>query len=198
MTTRRQFIEGAIAAGAAVATVAPSIVKAFALDADMGSHLRLERVVFDERFANSSIFAEESRKRFVKTSAIDGSIHDLWYHDLYYRWRDDKSPIAGITDHRALFLLEMMAADAGMRVVHRVHHHELNGSYAHRIFGPLERRDGLAMQLSRAHTDWARSAADIAMSWPDSPTPVASEHSDILSAKLQTLDTKTLVSWIIR
>jgi hypothetical protein len=197
MATRRQFIEGAMAAGIATATI-PGVATALGLNADAGSCLRLERVVFDERFADARAFADQARRRCVETSAIDGSIHDLWYHDLYYRWRDEKSPIAGITDHRALFLLEMMAADAGMRVVHRVHHQESNGTYAHRVFGPLEQRDELSMRLSRARTDWARSAADIAMSWPDSPTPVASEHSDILSAKLQALDARALVSWVIR
>jgi hypothetical protein len=197
MTTRRQFIEGAMAAGIATAAV-PSFATTLGLNAHGGACLRLERVVFDERFADARAFADEARRRFVDTSAIDGSIHDLWYHDLYYRWRDEKSPIAGITDHRALFLLEMMAADAGMRVVHRIHHHESNGAYAHRIFGPLERRDELTARMSGIRGNWARHAADIVMSWPGSPTSMAPQHSNILNARLQALDARTLVSWIIR
>jgi hypothetical protein len=198
MTTRRQFIEGAIAAGAAVATVAPHIAQAFALDAGTGSYLRLERVVFDERFANANLFADEARKRFVNTSAINGSIHELWYNDLYYHWRDKQSPTAGITDVRSLFLLEMMAADAGMSVVHRVHHYESDGTYDHRVFGPLQRRDELTARMSGIQANWARHAADIVMSWPNTTTSIALQHSDVLSAKLQALDARTLVSWIIR
>ncbi len=198
MTTRRQFIEGTIAAGFSVAAVAPSIVKAFERDAGSGSHLRLNRVVFDERVANARVFAEEARKRFVKTSAINGSLHELWYNDLYYHWRDEKSPTAGITDARSLFLLEMMATDAGMRVVHRVHHCESDGTYVHRVFGPLQRRDELAARMSGMQTNWARHAADIVMSWPSSPTSIAPQRSNILSARLQALDARTLVSWIIR
>jgi hypothetical protein len=197
MTTRRQFIEGTLAAGIATATVT-GVATTLGLNADGGSYLRLERVVFDERFTDARAFAAVAQRRSVATSAIDGSIHDLWYHDLYYRWRDEKSPIAGITDHRALFLLEMMAADAGMRVVHRIHHHESKGAFAHRIFGPLERRDETLFRLSTARADWARRAADIVMSWPTSPTPVASGRSDILSSKLQALDARTLISWVIR
>jgi hypothetical protein len=103
-----------------------------------------------------------------------------------------------MTDYRALFLLEMMAADAGMRVVHRIHHHESNGTYAHRAFGPLERRDEVLIRLSDAQAEWARRAADIVMSWPNAPTPIASGRSDILSAKFQALDARTLISWVIR
>ena len=197
MTTRRQFIEGVVAAGIAAVPV-HAAATAPNWHSDGGSHLRLERVVFDEGFADARAFSEEARRRSVRTSAIDGSIHELWYHDLFYRWRDSQTPIAGMTDHRALFLLEMMAADVGMRVVHRVHHHESNGTYSHRIFGPLERRDEIMIWLSKARADWARCAADIVTSWPSSPTAINSGRSDILSARLQALDARTLISWIIR
>jgi len=197
MATRRRFIEGAMAAGVATAIV-PGVTMALGLNAGGGSYLRLERVVFDERFADARAFAEVARRRSVGTSAISGSIHDLWYRDLYYRWRDEKAPIAGMTDYRALFLLEMMAADASMRVVHRIHHQESNGTYAHRAFGPLERRDEVLTRLSNAHAQWARRAADIVLSWPSAPTPIASGRSDILSAGLQALDARMLISWVIR
>jgi hypothetical protein len=197
MTTRRQFIEGAVAAGTAAATV-PVVATAFELDAENESCLRLERVVFDERFAEARAFAEVARRRSVATSAINDSVHELWYRDLYYRWRDQKAPIAGITDHRTLFLLEMMAGDAGMRVVHRVHHQESKGAIAHRVFGPLRQRDGILMQLANAGAGWAQRAATIVMSWPEAATPTASAHSDILSAKVHALGARTLISWVIR
>jgi len=197
MTTRRQFIEGAVAAGTAVATI-PAVAMALGPYAERASCLRLERVIFDERFPEAHAFANVARKRSVATSAINDSVHELWYHDLYYRWRDQKAPVAGITDHRALFLLEMMAGDAGMRVVHRVHHLESNGSFTHRVFGPLAQRGEISSQLSAAGTDWARRAAAIVMSWPNLPTPTGSAHSDILTAAVQALDPRTLISWVIR
>jgi hypothetical protein len=196
MATRRRFIEGAVAAGIAAAT-GPGAATALGLETNGGSYLRLERVVYDQRFAAARAFAAVARRRSVRTSAISGSIHDLWYHDLYYRWSDADYPIAGITGHRALFLLEMMAADAGLRVVHRIHHHESNGTYAHRVFGPLERQDEVLTRLSNAHAGWARRAAEIVMSWPNSPTFSASGRSNILSARPQELDARTLISWVI-
>jgi hypothetical protein len=196
MTTRRQFIEDAFAAGIAAVPI-HAAATAPSWKTHGTSHLQLERIVFDEGFADACDFSEEARRRSSRTSAINGSIHDLWYHDLFYRWRDSQSPIAGMTDHRSLFLLEMMAADAGMRVVHRVHHHESNGIYSHRIFGPLERRDEIMIWLSKARADWARCAADIVTTWPSSPTAIDSKRSDILSARLQALDARTLISWII-
>lgn len=196
MTTRRHFIEGAVVAGIATAGVT-SVARALGFEAETSFRLRLERVVFDERFAAAHGFADQARRRSVRISPIGESVHDLWYDDLYYRWRDAKAPTAGITDHRALFLLEMMAGDAGMRVVHRVHHHESGGVLVHRPFGPLALRDGLSSQLSRAGADWARRAADIVTAWPSDATSTAPSLSNVLDAKSQPLDAHTLISWVI-
>ena len=62
-----------------------------------------------------------------------------------------------MTDHRALFLLEMMAADAGLRVDHRVHHHEAAGIHAPHVFGPVERRGELLARLFESGAGWART-----------------------------------------
>ena len=196
MTTRRRFIEGAMAAGVVAAGV-PRDATALGAASDNGEHVRLERVVFDERFVRARALAAEARRRSTRTSAIAGSIHALWYHDLSLRWREAQSPVAGMTDHRALFLLEMMAADVGMRVVHRVHHFEVSGTHAPRVFGPLERRAELLSLLQEPDADWVRSAAGIVMTWPKAPTPIASGRSDILRARHQAVDGQTLISWII-
>jgi hypothetical protein len=197
MTTRRQFMEGAIAAAASVAALAPGIAAAREPGNDAGSRLRLGCVVFDERFAGARDFGDEARKHSISTSAINGAVHDLWYDDLYYRWRDGRSPTAGMTDARTLFLLEMMATDARMRVVHRVHHIDTGGALAHHIYGPLQQRAGFAARLSGGPADWARRAARIAMAWPGSPAPAGNSGSDILGARGQALGGQTLVSWII-
>jgi len=197
MTTRRQFIEGAMATGIAAASV-PAGATALGLTGAGGSYLRLERVIFDERFADAIAFAAVARRQSVATSAVKGSIHDLWYQDLSCRWRDGKYPIAGITDFRALFLLEMMAGDVGLRVVYRAHHLESNGTRTHRVFGPAERRGAIRSRLSGAGADWARSAAGVALGWPEYPTNVAPGGSNVLSAGIQALGPGTLISWIIR
>jgi hypothetical protein len=197
MTTRRRFIEGAIATGLLAAAM-PRRATALVRRTDDAAHVRLERVVYDGRFADAHAFAQEARLQSVATSAIDGSVHDLWYDDLFHRWKSAKRPIAGMTDHRALLLLAMMAGDAGMRVVHRVHHHQAGGAHVPRVYGPTARRAEIMARLSAADTGWAQAAAGIVTSWPEAPTPVAANRSDILAARSQALDSATLVSWLIR
>ena len=200
MTTRRKFIGRAVAVGAATMTatmMSPAISAALGEDANIPARLTLERVLFDERFDAARLFAAEAESRGATTTAINGSIHDLWYTDLYHRWREGRSPIAGITDFRSLFLLEMMAADAGMKVVHRVHHHAGNGARSHRIFGPLARRVELQDRFSVAQDHWAQCAADIVTSWPAQSALSANHRSDIASAAMQQVDAETLISWII-
>jgi hypothetical protein len=173
------------------------VAAALALGAHDGAYLKIGRVVFDERFADARAFAAEARSLSATTSAINGPVHDLWYSDLCHRWGEGKYPVAGMTDHRALFLLEMMAADAGMRVVHRVHHVETGGTHVPRVFGPLERSEERRVRLSSADAGWARSAAGIVMSWPKSPAPIDAGRSDISKARGEAVDARTLVSWII-
>jgi hypothetical protein len=197
MTTRRQFIEGAIATAAGVAMLAPGIAAARQPAAQAASRLRLGRVVFDERFAAARDFGDEAHKRSIPTRAIHGGVHDLWYDDLYYRWRDQRAPTAGMTDARTLFLLEMMASDARMRVVHRIHHIDTGGALAHHIFGPLQQRGEWAARMSGGRADWARRAAGIVLAWPGSQPHTGNAGSDILAARGQALDGQTLVSWII-
>ena len=200
MTTRRSFIGTALAAGAATlsaAVIAPGIRSTPARGAGQSDGLPLERVLFDARFEASVHFAAAARSRSAKTSAIEDSVHDLWYTDLYHQWRERRSPIAGMTDFRTLFLLEMMAADAGMRVVHRIHHHRIGTAYSHDVFGPLAHRAELIGRMSGAHDTWAQEAAGIVTRWPNHLVTADARRSDILDAKRQELDLQTPISWII-
>jgi hypothetical protein len=81
-----------------------------------------QRAVFDERFAECRAFAAELRTAGVLTSAIRGDVAALWYGDLRAHLRENRSPVAGLTDRAALFCLEELARDVGMRVVVRVDH----------------------------------------------------------------------------
>ena len=200
MTTRRKFIGTALAVGAATmsaAVIAPSVRSAPAPGAGRATYLPLERVLFDVRFDASAPFAAAARSRSAKTSAIENAVHDLWYADLYHHWRDRRAPIAGLTDFRTLFLLEMMAADAGLHVVHRIHHHWTGTTYRHDVFGPLAHRAELADRMAGAHDAWAQEAAGIVTSWPNHLTAPDARRSDILLAKRQEVDLQTPISWII-
>src|SRR5580704_6560247 len=81
-----------------------------------------QRAVFDERFAGCRAFAAELQGTGVSTSAIRGDVADLWYGDLRAHLSENRWPIAGLTDRPALFCLEELARDVGMRVVFRADH----------------------------------------------------------------------------
>jgi hypothetical protein len=79
----------------------------------------LYKVIFDERFPASVAFALDVNRRGIPMHGIRGDITALWYHDLYFQWKNRPAPIAGVTTNESLFCLEMLARDAGLRVTHR-------------------------------------------------------------------------------
>jgi len=81
-----------------------------------------QRAVFDERFAECRGFAAELHSAGVFTSAIRGDVAELWYDDLRAHLSENRLPIAGLTDRAALFCLEELARDVGMRVIFRADH----------------------------------------------------------------------------
>jgi hypothetical protein len=128
---------------------------------------------------------------------VPGDVTDLWYHDLYYRWRQSPAAIAGMTRHSSLFGLEMMAGDVGMRVIYRAHHRPgQNGAITHEVFGPsaAQRRQA---ELRGPEADWSRTAANIVMTWPADMTAISKAQSNIAGADQKRVGSETLISWII-
>ena len=126
MVSRRTVLQGAIAAtslpiianvpGAGAWRPTPNAAAA-AL-----AHPALYMVLFDRRFAAAREFGRDAEWRGESVHAFDSDITQVWYHDLYPRWRQGRAAIAGLTAHGALFCLEHLARDARMRVVHRTEH----------------------------------------------------------------------------
>ncbi len=101
------------------------------------AHLAFHRAVFDERFAECRAFAAELHSAGVFTSAIRGDVAKLWYDDLRVHLRENRLPVAGLTDRAALFCLEELARDVGMRVIFRADHMiDQNGHTQHTAVGP--------------------------------------------------------------
>ena len=120
MVNRRSVIKigAATVAGALVnlPVLGPNVVSALANSA-------FQRAVFDERFAECRAFAAELNSvAGVLPSAIRGDVAKLWYHDLRVHLSKNPTPLAGLTDRPALFCLEELARDVGMRVIARVDH----------------------------------------------------------------------------
>jgi hypothetical protein len=107
------------------ATVAGALVKMPVSGRNLSpdrAHIAFHRAVFDERFAECRAFAAELRAARVCASAIRGDVAELWYHDLRVYLSKNCLPIAGLTDRPALFCLEELARDVGMRVIFRADH----------------------------------------------------------------------------
>ena len=127
------------------ATVAGALVNLPALDREVAparAHNAFQRAVFDERFAECRAFAAELHSAGVLTSAIRGDVAELWYRDLRVQLSKNPTPLAGLTDRPALFCLEELARDVGMRVIARVDHvidpdREQNGHAQHTAVGPV-------------------------------------------------------------
>ena len=118
MASRREFIQAGFAA-----TVLPMVVSAHEISQPpLFKPQSLYKVVFDQRFPASVAFAREMSQLGAPIHAIDGDITDLWFHDLHAAWKKQPVAIAGLTAHGALFCLERLAWDHGMRVVFREEH----------------------------------------------------------------------------
>jgi hypothetical protein len=87
--------------------------------AEAARPMQIYRAIYDRRLASGRAFAAEAARRGWTTAAIEGDVTDLWYHDLSVRWRKGPAAIAGVTDANALFVLDHLARDAGMRVITR-------------------------------------------------------------------------------
>ncbi len=122
------------------ATAAGVLVKRPVSDRNLSltrAPLAFHRAVFDERFAECRGFAAELHGAGVFTSAIRGDVAQLWYDDLRVHLRENRLPVAGLTDRAALFCLEELARDVSMRVIFRVDHLiSQNGHARHTAVGP--------------------------------------------------------------
>ncbi len=100
------------------------------------AHSAFERIIFDHRFAESQAFAAELERAGAVTSAIRGDVGELWYQDLRVHLSRKRAPLAGLTDRPALFCLEDLARDVGMRVIFRADHiTKQNGDTEHTAVG---------------------------------------------------------------
>ena len=189
MTTRRQFI----GTGVALAAL-PSASFAASFAAATSSALRLERFVFDSRFAAAATVAGHMADRGVPLSAVAGDLTNLWYHELDLAWKRAPQPLAGVTTRQGLFVLETLAADHRMRVVYRGEHRTAaSGRMSHTFTGP----DELIVRLGEEAPEFAWSTLGAALT----ECPAAARRNatcELASAALSApLPDELLVSWII-
>ena len=149
MATRREFLHAGLAASAFSLTAAGRIASAVpqhdpAAGQSLG-RLSLDRVIFDHRYRESVAFAAEAGALGYRTHGIRGDITDLWYAHLSVGWKTAPASIAGLTDEPALFCLERLSWDYGLRVIyHVVHTRPSDGALASPASWPRESARTLA------------------------------------------------------
>jgi hypothetical protein len=184
------------------ATVAGVLVKVPVSDQNLSqtrAQIAFHRAVFDERFAECRGFAAELDSAGVFTSAIRGDVAKLWYDDLRVHLRENRLPFAGLTDRAALFCLEELARDVGMRVIFRADHMiDQNGHTQHTAVGPASLA-AVARNLPK-ETGFGRALA-VLFSQFDINALNASRPGDMAAQKRTgpfSPENKTaLVSWLI-
>jgi hypothetical protein len=119
MIDRRRILQGGLAVTSLPLVAGLSLSGARSAHAKALEHPQLYKVLFDQRFVESRDFGFEARSQGLSVQGFNGDITNVWYHDLHPRWKRSPAAIAGLTAHGALFCLERLAWDVGMRVTHR-------------------------------------------------------------------------------
>ena len=125
------------------------------------------RAVYDERFRECLGFAAQLHSAGVRTSAIRGDVGKLWYHDLRVHLRENRLPVAGLTDRAALFCLEELARDVGMRVIFRADH--IMDRHADQTGHAAEFGRAIAVQFSQLDISGVRDTSAQKRTGPFSP-----------------------------
>jgi hypothetical protein len=155
--------------------------------------LRLERFVFDVRFAEAGAVAAEVEKRGVALAPIADDLMTLWYDELDLAWRKAPMALAGIALAETLFVLETFALDRGMHVVYRGEHGLVeNGKIKHRVAGPSP----LVERLQPLPVPWESALASALTECPLGAPEIARAELVSEGGALSLRD-MPLVSWII-
>ena len=201
--TRRTFLRGAGFSACAL----PLWACAQSAGQQCLRHLQYEEVIFDARQSHALAFAETARQLGARTRAIRGDISAECFQDVCARWRTTRwraprTAVAGITDFRSLFLLQTMAADAGLRTVLRVHHHSHAETPVHEAFGVQLYRGMSDARLAHCGEGWAPRVARLVLGLPvrglpprgAGPVPPAGNMDE---ANLGSLGSRALVTWVM-
>lgn len=193
MTSRREFLQIGITASAW--PLASSAVRAAGAEPRGIERLPIYKIIYDERFAESIMFADRAAALGLRVHAIDGDMTRFWYDDLYHRWKQGPAAIAGLTAYGPMFCFEQLAQDQRMRIVFRAAH-ELGpvGRVQHEI-EPLATLQQ-ARALNGRPDDWPTRVADIVAHFPAGGAKKA-RTVPVSHARPGAADAQSLYSWVI-
>lgn len=169
-----------------------------AFDAD-GRIVRPQHVLADTRFAEIAPLVDLARRDGVRVHAVHDDLTALWNAELARAWRAAPQRLAGLTTQGALFVLETLAADHGMRVVYRgTHAPRVHGRCEHHFAGPTAALDGwlAAWRRDDVAAPWEAVASTL-LALPRGAAPAAART--VVRADTSALDSRDapLVSWVI-
>ena len=196
MANRREFLQAGLTALAVPLAARAALSPTISMWAGEPSVTPLYKVIFDERFAACRAFAREAKKLGAPVHGFKADITNLWFDDLYARWKQGPAAIAGLTAHGAIFCLERLAWDQRMRVVFRGEHaYGPNGCLEHKLTAPpgiLSQASG----LGECGPDWAVQIASVVLRFPAERARAEVANIPTELAK-QADDPEHLISWVI-
>lgn len=205
MTSRRQFLHMGITAAAW--PIVARATRAAGIDSRPGTPLL--GVVYDTRMEESIAFAERSAALGLRAHAIDGDMTRLWYDEIYHRWQQRPTALAGLTAHGPLFCFAELARDVGMRVVFRAEHRPTGGgAIAHTFTGPVPMLTAALTACDRPGSLWTAMAEIVTRCpsgrCPSGRTEIAAAGRTVGMARREERprdaglpDAVTLYTWVI-
>jgi len=187
--TRRTVLQSAAALSAA--PLASGV--AFADGARPVAHLS---VLYDHRHQAARAFSlRAARWDAPIAGTLDGDITELWQNYYSIAWKKQPAVVAGLTERPALFLLEQLSWQHGMRVFSQAEHEQTgDGAWTHRVL--RSSKPGLSGQLEAAGAAWPDVLTDQLVT---APQDVASKDMTPTGAAMASyyLEPDKLYSWII-
>ena len=197
MASRREFLQVGIAALALPISAHAALSPAADAPEATAPVTPLYKVVYDERFPASVAFGTEARRLGLPTHSIRGDITDLWFHDLDAQWKRKPVAVAGLTAQGALFCLERLAWDHGMRVVFRGdHQYQPLGVIEHVVTGP----ESVVHQAASLQDDgdgWAVRVANLVARIPEGQSTPAKVTIHGRATVPADAEAEELISWVI-
>lgn len=200
MISRRTFLQGSMAMGglAFAGISVPGFASARTTGVDRVT-LPIFSAIYDKGFPASAAFGAAAKQQGYSTHGIDGDITELWVRHLSERWQHEPVAIAGLTHASALFVLERLGWDHGLRVIFRAQHRvEVDGRIEHRLSGPSSMLRAFETTVSERSNLGTCMAGVLAHCHGPERTPstlsLMARPGPGLDADR---DNRTLVSWVI-
>lgn len=188
MINRREVI----ASGFAVSILARASAASLSVPESSEGWLRVPYFVADERFSEA--------REAARAAAAGGGLSTMTlaadvtavYESLDRAWRSAQFAVSGMTTSAALFVLERLAWERGLRTAYRGIHHVTSGRpVRHELFGSTERLRGLRSEpgpwgigVGRTLAWWSRGEA-------------TGTETGLFSQLLPRADRTMLVSWLL-